>query len=112
MGRVATQLLEPLRAEIAADGRYRAPGMEELWALHGGVVYLGIRRHIYRLPTPGDDGPVVEANVARFLAGLLSNGTPPDPVGRDLRPAKRAEAPNGARRQCGAAKRAEARAGD
>jgi AcrR family transcriptional regulator len=70
MGRVATQLLEPLREEIAADGRYRAPAMEDLWALHGGVVYLGIRRHIYRLPTPADDAPVVEANVARFLAGL------------------------------------------
>jgi AcrR family transcriptional regulator len=68
--RVASQLLEPLRQEIAAEGRYRLPDAEELWGLHGGVVYIAIRRHIYRLPTPADDGPVVERNVRLFLAGL------------------------------------------
>jgi hypothetical protein len=35
-----------------------------------------------------------------------------DPLDRTLRPGNPAEAPNGARRQCGAAKRADARAGD
>jgi AcrR family transcriptional regulator len=68
--RVAAQLLEPLREEIAADGGYRVPDAEELWGLHGGVVYIAIRRHIYRLPTPEDDGPVVERSVRLFLAGL------------------------------------------
>jgi AcrR family transcriptional regulator len=68
--RVASQLLDPLREEIAADGAYRVPDAEEVWGLHGGVVYIAIRRHIYRLPTPADDGPVVERNVRLFLAGL------------------------------------------
>jgi hypothetical protein len=44
--------------------------MEEMWALHGSIVYLGIRRFIYQLPTPADDGPVIDRTVARFLAGL------------------------------------------
>jgi hypothetical protein len=35
-----------------------------------------------------------------------------DPIGRNLRPGNPAEAPNGARRQSGVAKRADARAGD
>jgi hypothetical protein len=36
----------------------------------------------------------------------------PNPTDQNLRPGSPAEAPNGARRKCGAAKRADARAGD
>jgi hypothetical protein len=43
--------------------------MEEMWALHGSVVYLGIPRFIYQLPAPADVGPVVDQSVARFLRG-------------------------------------------
>ena len=60
-------LLEPLREEVLAAGR-AAPAMEDVWNLHGGIVYLGIRRFIYQLPTPEDVSPVIEAAVARFLA--------------------------------------------
>jgi AcrR family transcriptional regulator len=68
---VADRLLAPLAEEIAAARGLR-PSAEDLWNLHGGIVYLGIRRHIYRLPTPPDPGPAIEAAVARFLAGLAA----------------------------------------
>jgi AcrR family transcriptional regulator len=68
---VGALLLAPMREEItaAAEGRW-APGMEDLWNLHGGIIYLGIRRHIYRLPVPEDVTPVIEAAVDRFLSPL------------------------------------------
>jgi AcrR family transcriptional regulator len=68
--RVGEKLLMPLREEIAAESKMRSPDMEEMWALHGGVVYIGIRRFIYQLPTPDDDGPVIDRTVANFLRGL------------------------------------------
>jgi len=68
--RVGDSLLSALREEIARDGRYRTPEMEEMWALHGSIIYLGIRRFIYQLPTPDDVGPVIDRSVERFLAGL------------------------------------------
>lgn len=70
---VGESLLAPLAQEIAA-ARGARPTAEDLWNLHGGIVYLGIRRHIYRLPTPADPGPAIEAAVARFLAGLAAPG--------------------------------------
>jgi AcrR family transcriptional regulator len=70
LGHVGERLLTPLAEAIAADGRFRAPDLEAMWALHGGIVYLGIRRFIYQLPTPEDVGPVIEQSIARFLAGL------------------------------------------
>ncbi len=68
---VSALLLAPMREEItaAAEGRW-APGMEDLWNLHGGIIYLGIRRHIYHLPVPDDVTPVIEAAVDRFLGPL------------------------------------------
>jgi hypothetical protein len=68
--RVGDSLLSALREEIAKDGRYRTPEMEEMWALHGSIVYLGIRRFIYQLPTPDDVGPVIDRSVKRFLVAL------------------------------------------
>ncbi|MEI8146660.1 MAG: TetR/AcrR family transcriptional regulator [Alphaproteobacteria bacterium] len=68
-------LLTPLMHEVgkAAHGP-RRPEMEDLWNLHGGIVYLGIRRHIYHLPTPDDVMPVVERAIDRFLTdfGIVS----------------------------------------
>ncbi len=71
LGHVAESLLAPMAAEVAA-ATGRVPGMEDMWNLHGGIVYIGIRRFIYRLPTPEDPSPAIEAAVARFLAGLDS----------------------------------------
>ena len=67
---VGERLLAPLAEEIAAAPGHAPPLMEDLWNLHGGLVYLGIRRFIYRLPTPEDATEVIERAVARFLAGL------------------------------------------
>ncbi|WP_215907038.1 TetR/AcrR family transcriptional regulator [Phreatobacter aquaticus] len=64
-------LLAPLMEEIChyARGPIR-PEVEDLWNLHGGIVYLGIRRHVYHLPTPDDVMPVIERAIDRFLAGF------------------------------------------
>ena len=93
LSRVEDSLLAPLRDEIAAAGPYRHPDMEEMWALHGSVVYLGIRRFIYQLPTPADVGPVVDQSVARFLRGLrreadvsVAQATCPDGTGQGWTP--------------------------
>lgn len=68
LGHVEARLLLPMAEEIAAARGGRRPTMEDMWNLHGGIVYVGIRRFIYRLPTPPDPGPAVDAAVARFLA--------------------------------------------
>lgn len=70
LDRVARRLLRPIGAQVAASPGHRAPTMEDLWNLHGGIVYIGIRRFIYRLPTPADPAPAIAAAVARFLEGL------------------------------------------
>ena len=70
LSRVGESLLAALREEIARDGRYRTPDMEEMSALLGSIIYIGIRRFIYQLPTPDDVGPVIDRSVERFLAGL------------------------------------------
>lgn len=63
-------ILRPLLDEIrAAAAPGRAPGMEDLWSLHGGIVYIGIRRFVYQMPCPADDGPAIAAAVDRFLSG-------------------------------------------
>lgn len=69
LGRVADSLLAPMAEEIAAAQGTR-PTMEDLWNLHGGIVYMGIRGVIYRLEVPDDPGPAIDAAVARFLRGL------------------------------------------
>ena len=70
LDRIAKDLLAPIGEEIAASPGYHRPGIEDLWNLHGGIVYIGIRRFIYRLPTPSDPQPAIAAAVARFLRGL------------------------------------------
>jgi AcrR family transcriptional regulator len=69
LGHLKASFLEPMLAEIAAA---RAPGtrppeMEDIWTLHGGIVYLGIRRFVYQTPTPEDDAPVMARAITGFL---------------------------------------------
>ncbi|MGU9981156.1 TetR/AcrR family transcriptional regulator [Phreatobacter sp. HK31-P] len=72
-------LLAPLLEEVRSAARgVVVPEVEDLWNLHGGIVYLGIRRHIYHLPTPDDVMPVIERAIDRFLAGFAI-GTAPQP---------------------------------
>ena len=59
-------LLLPMLDEIEAEHGVR-PSAEDLWSLHGGIVYIGIRQHIYQMPVPDDPYPEIERSIARFL---------------------------------------------
>ncbi len=61
-------ILRPLLTEVdaLADGKMR-PTMEDIWNLHGGIVYIGIRQHIYRMPGPDDPTDAIARAVDRFL---------------------------------------------
>ncbi|MEH6726337.1 MAG: TetR/AcrR family transcriptional regulator [Hyphomicrobiales bacterium] len=61
-------ILQPLLGEVhALSSNSRQPDMEDLWNLHGGIVYIGIRQHIYRMPCPDDPSLAIERAVDRFL---------------------------------------------
>lgn len=62
------RLLAPMIEEVRAAARGdRRPEPEDLWNLHGGIVYIGIREHVYGLPVPADPMPAVEQAIDRFL---------------------------------------------
>lgn len=64
-------LLTPLMAEMqAATSGPQQPQMEDLWNLHGGIVYIGIRRHIYQMPGPDDPSESITRAIDRFLAAF------------------------------------------
>lgn len=67
LGAVETQYLKPILAEARHAVPDADPMMEDVWNLHGGVVYLGIRKFIYGLPMPEDFEPLVDRIVNRFL---------------------------------------------
>lgn len=70
-------LLEPLLEEVRAEARSgRVPDMEDIWNLHGSIVYLGIRRHIYQTGAPDDVRPVIERAIDRLLRdfGIATDG--------------------------------------
>jgi AcrR family transcriptional regulator len=61
-------ILQPLLEEIrVVSSKSVAPTMEDLWNLHGGIVYIGIRQHIYRMPCPENPNDAIERSVDRFL---------------------------------------------
>ena len=64
--RVLRSTLEEIRA---AAPQPVDPQMEDIWNLHGGIVYIGIRRHIYQVPTPEEPAQAIERAVDRFLHG-------------------------------------------
>ncbi|WP_323772010.1 TetR/AcrR family transcriptional regulator [Antarctobacter sp.] len=62
-------ILRPLLAETENLARNTSrPTMEDVWNLHGGIVYIGIRQHIYRMPAP--ENP--EDEIARAIDKYLS----------------------------------------
>lgn len=64
-------LLTPLMAEMqAVTSGPQQPQMEDLWNLHGGIVYIGIRRHIYQMPGPDDPSESITRAIDRFLAAF------------------------------------------
>ena len=61
-------ILYPLVAEFKhASPTDSTITMEDIWNLHGGIVYIGIRRHIYRMPCPDDSSSAISKAVDRFL---------------------------------------------
>lgn len=64
-------ILRPLLVEIRHSARGgTAPDMEDIWNLHGGIVYIGIRQHIYRTPCPDDPTRAITRAVDRFLSAF------------------------------------------
>jgi AcrR family transcriptional regulator len=74
------QVFEPvvgaLRKEAGLPSLGERPmlrGERELaMMLHGGMVFLGIREHVYRMPMPDDRDAIIQLQVDTFLAGALS----------------------------------------
>lgn len=46
------------------------PNMEDVWNLHGSLVYVGLRKFIYQTPCPDNYIPAMEAAIDRFLRGF------------------------------------------
>lgn len=65
---VSTLLLEPLLEEIRSETKSaHQPVMEDIWNLHGGIVYIGIRRFVYQMPYTGETDQTICTSVDRFL---------------------------------------------
>jgi AcrR family transcriptional regulator len=61
-------ILRPLLAETEALARTDTPPtMEDVWNLHGGIVYIGIRQHIYRMPEPARPQEEIARAIDKFL---------------------------------------------
>ncbi|MCF7698014.1 TetR/AcrR family transcriptional regulator [Loktanella sp. M215] len=61
----------PLLAEMQAASRHPDKvQMEDLWNLHGGIVYIGIRQHIYQVPCPANPTEAITRAVDRFLTAF------------------------------------------
>ncbi|SMX40972.1 TetR/AcrR family transcriptional regulator [Maliponia aquimaris] len=61
-------ILRPLLTETEALARGdRRPVMEDVWTLHGGIVYIGIRQHIYRMPAPEDPDQAIARAIDQYL---------------------------------------------
>ena len=69
-------VLRPLLGELRAANPdlppEMQPDMEDVWNLHGGIVYIGIRRYVYQMPCPNNPQPAILSAIDRFLAGLSS----------------------------------------
>jgi AcrR family transcriptional regulator len=61
-------ILRPLLAETDVLTRPGArPTMEDVWNLHGGIVYIGIRQHIYRMPPPDSPDEEIARAIDKYL---------------------------------------------
>lgn len=61
-------ILRPLLAETEAlASSERIPRMEDVWNLHGGIVYIGIRQHIYRMPQPAKPQDEIARAIDKYL---------------------------------------------
>jgi AcrR family transcriptional regulator len=70
---IFTRVIEELRREFRLPGLMAKPMTEPeselMWALHGSIFYIGIRKWVYRLDPPND----VEGAVRRIVAHFYGN---------------------------------------
>lgn len=61
-------ILRPVLTETQALAKgERRPIMEDIWNLHGGIVYIGIRQHIYQMPGPNDANVTISRAIDKYL---------------------------------------------
>lgn len=66
---LGTVILRPLLDEtLVLTTNDRTPTMEDIWNLHGGIVYIGIRQHIYRMPAPSDPKEAIATAIDKYLS--------------------------------------------
>jgi AcrR family transcriptional regulator len=71
LAHLSSLILVPMLEEVGNEVRGpNKPGMEDVWNLHGGIVYIGIRRFVYQAPCPDDPTDAIERAVDRFLASF------------------------------------------
>lgn len=68
-------ILLPLLSETEALAcKDTPPKMEDVWNLHGGIVYIGIRQHIYQMPEPAKPQEEIARAIDKYL-GFFGIGT-------------------------------------
>jgi AcrR family transcriptional regulator len=76
-GLLTEQILKPILAEMRVEAglpgfnaRPMLPGERELaMILHGSVIFLGIRKHVYKVPLPDDLSDLLRLNIVTILEG-------------------------------------------
>lgn len=67
-------IAEELRVQSALPSAKTVPISEAeinlIWALHGAIFYITVRKWIYKLPIPDDIGPLIELTVRSYLNGF------------------------------------------
>jgi AcrR family transcriptional regulator len=62
-------ILRPVLDETAAlASKGMRPTFEDIWNLHGGIVYIGIRQHIYHMPAPEDPDDAIARAIDKYLS--------------------------------------------
>ena len=67
LGYLHDLILQPMQEELNTAIAPEVAGPEDIWRLHGSIIYIGIRRFVYQTPVPEDDLPAVLESVAHFL---------------------------------------------
>lgn len=68
LAHLADLILRPLHGEVLHEAQgERRPDMEDIWNLHGGIVYLGIRKFVYQTPVPESFERPITSAIDRFL---------------------------------------------
>lgn len=78
LNHLSKTLLEPILEEIRTAACTKTePTLEDLWSLHGGIVYIGIRQHIYQMPVSDNPQREIDRAIARFLRSFDIDGPNP-----------------------------------